>query len=98
MRGQPQPRQHHGPHVRGTPPRRPQVRAVRGRELPDWATEFAASWGQFFLKYIVSHPAVTVVIPATSKPHHMVDNLGAGFGPLPDERTRRRMETFVDAL
>ncbi len=73
-------------------------RAVRGRELPGWASEFAVSWGQFFLKFIVSHPAVTCVIPATSKPHHMQDNLRAGFGPLPDVRTRQRMVDFFTAL
>lgn len=72
--------------------------AVSGKELPGWATEFAGSWGQFFLKYIVGHPAVTCVIPATSKPHHMADNLGAGFGPMPDAATRRRMESFFDEL
>lgn len=70
-------------------------RAVAGRELPDFAKEFADSWGQFFLKFIISHPAVTCVIPATSKPHHMADNLEAGFGPLPDEKTRRRMLAFM---
>jgi diketogulonate reductase-like aldo/keto reductase len=69
--------------------------AVSGESLPDWATEFAGSWGQFFLKFIISHPAVTCVIPATSKPHHMADNLEAGFGPLPDEKTRRRMLAFM---
>ena len=73
-------------------------RAVRGRELPDWAREFAASWGQFFLKYILGHPAVTAVIPATSEPRHMADNLGAGFGPLPDAATRARMQRFMDSL
>ncbi len=73
-------------------------RAVRGRELPDWAGDFAASWGQFFLKFIISHPAVTAAIPATSKPHHMADNLGAGFGPLPDAATRERMVRFFEAL
>ena len=72
--------------------------AVSERELPEWATEFAASWGQFFLKFIISHPAVTCVIPATSKPHHMVDNLGAGFGELPDAATRQRMAEFMGAL
>ncbi len=72
--------------------------AVRGRELPDWAREFAASWGQFFLKFIVSHPAITAAIPATSKPEHMADNVSAGFGPLPDEATRLRMRRFVEAL
>ncbi|MDX1499336.1 MAG: aldo/keto reductase [Woeseiaceae bacterium] len=73
-------------------------RAVRGRELPGWAQEFAASWGQFFLKFIVSHPAVTCAIPATSKPEHMADNLQAGFGALPDAATRRRMIAFFEAL
>ena len=72
--------------------------AVRGLELPGWATDFAASWGQFFLKFIVSHPAVTCVIPATSKPHHMQDNLEAGFGRLPDAATRKRMIDFMQAL
>ena len=72
--------------------------AVKGVSLPDWASEFAQSWGQFFLKYIVSHPAVTCVIPATSKLRHMIDNSGAGMGPMPDEATRRRMVTFVESL
>ena len=72
--------------------------ALRGLELPGWATDFAASWGQFFLKFIVSHPAVTCVIPATSKPHHMQDNLEAGFGRLPDAATRKRMIDFMKAL
>ena len=70
---------------------------VRGRELPAWAEPFAASWGQFFLKFIVSHPAVTCAIPATSKPHHMADNLGAGYGELPDAATRRRMVDFIES-
>ena len=72
--------------------------AVRGQALPDWATRFADSWAQFFLKFIISHPAVSCVIPATSKPHHMADNLGAGFGELPDAETRRRMAAFWDSL
>jgi diketogulonate reductase-like aldo/keto reductase len=72
--------------------------AVRGRELPGWATEYAASWGQFFLKFIISHPAVTCVIPATSKPRHMRDNLEAGSGELPDAATRERMIRFVKEL
>jgi len=72
--------------------------AVRGRNLPEWATEFADSWGQFFLKWIIGHPAVTCAIPATSKPHHMQDNLEAGIGPLPDQATRARMVEFVEAL
>lgn len=73
-------------------------RAVAGQPLPPWAKEFADSWGQFFLKFIVSHPAVTCVIPATSKVRHMVDNAAAGFGPLPDEKSRRRMADFMDSL
>ncbi len=72
--------------------------AVRGRELPAWANEFADSWGQFFLKFIVSHPAVTCAIPATSKTHHMADNLGAGFGVMPDAATRQRMAAFWDSI
>lgn len=72
--------------------------AVADTQLPAWATDFAGSWGQFFLKFIISHPAVTCVIPATSKPHHMADNLEAGFGPLPDEKTRQRMIDFMKAL
>lgn len=72
--------------------------AVRGLDLPGWALEFAASWGQFFLKFIISHPAVTCVIPATSKPHHMRDNLGAGFGELPNAATRARMVALIREL
>ncbi len=73
--------------------------AVRGRELPVWASEFdCTSWGQFFLKYIVSHPVVTVAVPATSNPEHLVDNMGGGVGLLPDEGMRARMEAFLDDL
>ncbi len=73
--------------------------AVRGRSVPEWAAEFdAGTWGQFFLKYILGHPAVTVVIPATSDPEHLVDNMGAGVGRLPDARARQRMEAFFDQL
>lgn len=65
---------------------------VSGRKLPAYAKEFdCTSWAQFFLKYIVSHPAVTCVIPATSRVAHMRDNLQAGFGRLPDEKMRQRM-------
>jgi aryl-alcohol dehydrogenase-like predicted oxidoreductase len=72
---------------------------VVGRMLPSWAAEFdCASWAQFFLKYIVSHPAVTCAIPATSDPEHLVDNMGACVGRLPDERTRRRMVEVFQAL
>ena len=73
--------------------------AVRGQELPEWAAEFdCESWGQFFLKYILAHPGVTVIIPATSDPEHLIDNMGAGLGALPDARTRRRMERLFDGL
>ena len=69
---------------------------VKGKTLPAWTTEFDCnSWGQFFLKFIVSHPAVTCVIPGTSKPHHMADNAGAGFGKLPDENQRQQMLHFI---
>lgn len=72
---------------------------VKGRPLPDWAREFdCASWGQFFLKFTLSHPATTCVIPATSKPHHMVDNMAAGFGRLPDAAMRKRMIAYVESL
>ncbi len=73
--------------------------AVQGRDLPEWAAEFdATAWSQFFLKYIVSHPAVTCAIPATSNPDHMRENMGACRGRLPDQATRRRMEEFFDSL
>ncbi len=68
--------------------------AVSGKAVPEWAQDFAASWGQFFLKFIVSHPAVTCAIPATGKIHHMVDNLGAGLGPMPDAAMRERMADY----
>ena len=74
-------------------------RAMRGREIPPWAGEFdCASWGQFFLKYILGHPAVTCVIPGTSKVKHLLDNVTAGRGRLPDEPTRRRMAELVKGL
>lgn len=65
---------------------------VRDKPLPPIARELGiASWGQYFLKWIVGHPAVTCVIPATSKPKHMLDNCRAGFGPIPDARQREQM-------
>jgi diketogulonate reductase-like aldo/keto reductase len=67
-------------------------RKVKGRPLPEWASEFdCVSWGQFFLKFLASHPHVTCVIPATSKLKHMVDNMAAGYGRLPDASMRKRM-------
>jgi aryl-alcohol dehydrogenase-like predicted oxidoreductase len=72
---------------------------VADRELPEWASEFdATTWAQFFIKYVVSHPAVTAVTPATSQARHMVDNIGGGIGRLPDDAMRRRMAELVDAL
>ncbi|HEX2565350.1 MAG TPA: aldo/keto reductase [Burkholderiales bacterium] len=74
-------------------------RKVRGKPLPAWAPEIGVqSWGQYFLKWIVSHPAVTCAIPATAKPEHMLDNLGAARGPLPDETLRRRMRAHFDSI
>jgi len=72
---------------------------VRGIEVPEWAEEFGAdSWGKFFIKYAAANPAVTCVTPATSKAGHMLDNIGAAYGDLPDAATRQRMEELVDAL
>ena len=66
--------------------------------LPEWAAEFdAKTWAQFFLKYVVSHPAVTVVRAGTSKAAHMLDNIGGGIGRLPNEATRKRMAQLVDS-
>ena len=72
---------------------------VGERALPDWAAEFdCASWGQFFLKYIVSHPGVTCAIPGTRRVEHVNDNFGAALGRLPDAALRRRQEEFFDSL
>jgi diketogulonate reductase-like aldo/keto reductase len=72
---------------------------VRGRSVPEWCGEFdCASWAQFFLKYILAHPAVTCVIPATSQPKHLEDNMQAGYGRLPDVAQRRRMVELMGTL
>ena len=72
---------------------------VGSRPVPAWAAEFdAKTWAQFFLKYVISHPAITVARVGTTKPHHMLDNIGGGIGRLPDEATRKRMAEFIDAL
>ena len=72
---------------------------VSGRDVPEWAGEFDAhSWAQFFLKFVVAHPAVTCVTPATSRPEHMIDNLGGGMGGLPDESQLERMVQLVEDL
>jgi diketogulonate reductase-like aldo/keto reductase len=66
--------------------------------LPDWAAEFdAKTWAQFFLKYVVSHPAVTVVRAGTIQAKHMLENIGGGIGRLPDEATRKRMAALIDS-
>jgi aryl-alcohol dehydrogenase-like predicted oxidoreductase len=74
-------------------------RRVGNAPLPEWAAEFdAKTWGQFFLKYIVSHPAVTAIRAGTTKATHMLDNIGGGIGRLPNEATRKRMAALIDAL
>jgi aryl-alcohol dehydrogenase-like predicted oxidoreductase len=72
---------------------------VEGHEVPEFAREFGAeTWAQFFLKFAAAHPDVTTVTPATSKAHHMLDNMGAALGRLPDAAEQRRMIEFIDAL
>jgi diketogulonate reductase-like aldo/keto reductase len=74
-------------------------RTIRSKPLPDWAAEFDChSWGQFFLKWIVANEAVTCAIPATNNPEHLRDNARAGFGKLPDARTRQRMVKYVGTV
>jgi diketogulonate reductase-like aldo/keto reductase len=73
-------------------------RQVKGKPLPPWAAELGiATWAQYFLKWIVSHPAVTCAIPGTGRPEHMKDNLAAGSGRLLDQKTRTRMAKYFDA-
>ena len=72
---------------------------VQGKPLPDWAAGIdCVNWAQVFLKFVVSHPAVTCAIPATSNPAHMLENMGAHFGRLPDAALRRRMAQHFDSL
>ena len=72
---------------------------VRGKDLPEWAKEIDIhSWGQYFLKYILSHDAVNTVIPGTSKVKHVIDNMGAGYGRFPDSKERERMVQFLSSL
>lgn len=74
-------------------------RRIRDKALPEWAREVGcASWAQYFLKWILAHPAVTCAIPGTRNPKHVADNLGAAKGLLPDEATRRRMASHFDSL
>ena len=73
--------------------------AVGARAVPPWAAEFdCTNWAQFFLKWILGHPAVTSAIPATTQPAHMDENMSAGLGRLPDATARRRMSSFFDGL
>jgi aryl-alcohol dehydrogenase-like predicted oxidoreductase len=72
---------------------------VRDRELPDWAAAFdCKTWAQFALKFVLSHPAVTCVLTETANPDHLVDNMGAGMGRLPDEPTRQKMLELVQSF
>ena len=72
---------------------------VRGKPLPAWANEIGcASWAQFFLKFVISHPAVTCAIPATSKAAHLIDNMQAGLGSLPAPAVRQQMADYFAAL
>jgi diketogulonate reductase-like aldo/keto reductase len=72
---------------------------VASKSLPPWAAEIdCRSWAQFFLKWIVAHPVVTCVIPATNNPQHIEDNMAAGLGRLPDAKMRQRMIAFVSSL
>lgn len=74
-------------------------RRVKGKPLPKWAAEFdCESWAQFFLKFVAAHPATTCLIPATSKRKHMVDNMGAGYGRLPDANMRKKMIAHIESL
>ncbi len=74
-------------------------RRTKGKDLPDWAAEFdARSWAQVFLKFILAHPAVTCPIPATSDPEHVVDNVMAAYGKLPDEQQRQKIVTYLEGL
>jgi diketogulonate reductase-like aldo/keto reductase len=72
---------------------------VKEKSLPAWIKEYDVhNWAQFFLKYIISHPAVTCAIPATSRPEHMQENIRASYGLLPDEMSRKKMAEFFDKL
>jgi diketogulonate reductase-like aldo/keto reductase len=74
-------------------------RKTSGKALPPWAKEIScASWAQFFLKYIISHPAITCAIPATSKVDHLIDNMRAGLGELPNAPDRERMARYFESL
>ena len=83
----------------GGPRGRNLFRQVSGKNLPPWAADLGiASWGQFFLKYVISHPAVTCAIPGTTRLEHLEDNLAGGIGILPPESVRKKMESLWDSL
>lgn len=72
---------------------------VKGQSLPAWAVEFdCTSWAQFSIKYVLSHPAVNCVLTETANPKHVLDNLGGGFGRLPDDKTRKKMRELVQSF
>ena len=74
-------------------------KAVGNRPLPDWAAEFdCQSWAQFFLKFVVSHPSVTCAIPGMTRAEHVLDNLGAAVGRLPNQQQRARQVRFMETL
>ena len=74
-------------------------RLTRGKELPAWAKELDInSWGQYFLKYILSHEAVNTVIPGTAKVKHVIDNMGAGYGRFPNKKEREKMVRELETL
>jgi len=72
--------------------------AVRGQNLPEWATEFCSSWGQFFLKFNASHPAITASIPGTTTPRYALDNVGGAMGRLPTQEERQKQLDFFSSL
>jgi len=72
---------------------------VAGKQLPEWVSDFdCESWAQFSLKYILSNPAITSVVTETSKVKHVIDNMRAGYGRLPDEATRKKMSDYLLSL
>jgi diketogulonate reductase-like aldo/keto reductase len=72
---------------------------VKGKALPSWSADYdIKSWAQLFLKFILSNPAVTCVIPGTSDPKHLLDNMGAGYGRLPDEKGQAKLAAFLASL
>ena len=74
-------------------------RKVKGKDLPEWAADYGInSWGQYFLKFILSNEAVTCAIPGTSKPKHVMDNMGAGYGRLPDPSGREKMAKYLESI